>query len=607
MSAEPAAKRARVEEAVSELEDPYTRMRIRDRVPSKREVDEVMRELEFIPVGALTAQRVVQANARGKRWVTGGAICSVGDRRENGGKRFAMIEITSLRDHGRVRALLTGPAFEAFHALPVKTVILVKSPSVLPPRDSFKSTTDEVTFKFDDRHSILVLGEAMDMVLCKSLTKAGHPCRNWVDARGSQHCNFHAAKELKDSGQGRPGLGVGKFVAPMAAGGVRRAGEGSSHLLQALGRTATLASGLKRDRVFRATEAEITKAIAGARPMSQGAKSLQRVMDKGAEGQQRAATQNEEEQHPPPRSLGKTHVTAPAPTKPSDPSTKKMVVLGGDSDSDSSESDSDYVESEHYDVETMQFKSKLNSATLVMPEIGPEEVRARQEAEALKAAKLAAAKAEREKAEREANISRVTAIIRTKGGIKPPDPNQATIEMPRLAPPKPTAPPPPPSSTAPYRPPSALCTGVSVDAVLAAKAIHQADGRLAKDEALIRSLDPLVKKDLLEAQLESIMEEKVEAWKCTVCRTVTRRFPEPCKTKGHVIAKSHGILRFFFCDGCHKKCETFNAIKPSTCAHCRCLQFTQTSKGAKRWADPSSTSELKDLEEKKIHSIRMGW
>lgn len=659
-SGEPAPKKARP--AGSELEDPYTGLRIRDRGPSRKEVDEVMKGMEFIPVGDINPGRVVRANARGKMWVTGGALCSVGNKSENGGRRFAMIELTSLSDHGRVRALLTGPAFEAFHALPVKTVILVKAPSVLPPRDSFKATTEEVTFKFDDKHSILVLGEAMDMMLCQSTTKAGQPCRNWVDARRSKHCNFHAAKELKNMGQTRPALGIGKFTSPLAPGGARRAGEGagsSSHLMQALGRTATLAGGLKRDRVFRATEAEIAKAIAGARPMSQGAKSLQRLVDKDSRQGDRSgagAGGADEVGHPPPRLLGRNHVSAPAPAQPRprpaaagaeappapsssasranntnpnpDPDgarKKRMVLLGGDSSSDSG-SDSSAADNEYFDEETMQFKSRLGSTRLVMPELSPEELRARQEADALKASKLAAAKAEKEKADREANLSRVRALVMQRGGIKAPDPNQAPVDMPQLAKPSqaPALDPPPPSAAAAsaaslppsrrapasseaYRPPSALCTGVNVDAMLAAKAIHQADGRLAKDEALIRSLDPLVKKDQLEMQLESIMEEKVEAWKCTICRAVTKRFPEPCKTKGHAIVKAHGIRRFFFCDGCHKKCETFNAIKPSSCAHCRCLQFTQTSKGAKKWADPSGSSELKDLEERKIMSIRMGW
>jgi hypothetical protein len=54
------------------------------------------------------------------------------------------------------------------------------------------------------------------------------------------------------------------------------------------------------------------------------------------------------------------------------------------------------------------------------------------------------------------------------------------------------------------------------------------------------------------------------------------------------VYKAKAVKRWFLCNECHQKCETYDMIRPiNDCSKCGCGMFTQTTQGGKYEAEES--------------------
>jgi hypothetical protein len=226
LSATPAKTTARPA-YVAEVEETFTKLRVRNRVPSRKDVDQMMAGKRWIDLDKLDSAAIVHARSVASDWVTGGMVNSVGSH-ETEGKRFKMFDIVSARGDGRVKVMLAGKAFDRYKAdVAPKAVVFLRNAAPLPPNERFPG----ITLKVAELDSFLFIGSAMDMQPCSSITKAGKPCSNWVDARRTTVCNYHAATELKKISHKRSNIGGSRFAGPVGGQDRRHFPAGGTALL----------------------------------------------------------------------------------------------------------------------------------------------------------------------------------------------------------------------------------------------------------------------------------------------------------------------------------------------------------------------------------------
>ncbi|KAJ4414046.1 hypothetical protein N0V82_008163 [Gnomoniopsis sp. IMI 355080] len=91
---------------------------------------------------------------------------------------------------------LFNTGFERFWKLSTGTVVAILNPDIMPPPPG-KADTGRFSLTINsDADTILEIGVARDLGYCKSVKADGKLCSSWVNARRTEHCEFHTNTAL---------------------------------------------------------------------------------------------------------------------------------------------------------------------------------------------------------------------------------------------------------------------------------------------------------------------------------------------------------------------------------------------------------------------------
>lgn len=104
---------------------------------------------------------------------------------------------------------LFNTGFERFWKLSTGTVVAILNPDLMPPPPG-KADTGRFSLAINsDADTILEIGVARDLGYCKSVKADGNLCNSWVNARRTEHCEFHTNTALARTRGARQELNTG--------------------------------------------------------------------------------------------------------------------------------------------------------------------------------------------------------------------------------------------------------------------------------------------------------------------------------------------------------------------------------------------------------------
>lgn len=136
-----------------------------------------------------------------------------GKMKESDRGKYMVLSLVDLQYE--IELFLFNSGFERFWKLSTGTVVAILNPDFMPPPPG---RTDTGRFSLtinSDADTILEIGAARDLGYCKSVKADGKLCNSWVNARRTEHCEFHtntALSRTRSSRQevnGTGGLGTG--------------------------------------------------------------------------------------------------------------------------------------------------------------------------------------------------------------------------------------------------------------------------------------------------------------------------------------------------------------------------------------------------------------
>jgi minichromosome maintenance protein 10 len=114
-----------------------------------------------------------------------------------------------------VELFLFNTGFERFWKLSTGTVVAILNPDLMPPPPGRADTGRFSLTINSDADTILEIGAARDLGYCKSVKADGKLCNSWVNARRTEHCEFHTntalsrTRSARQEINGTAGLGNG--------------------------------------------------------------------------------------------------------------------------------------------------------------------------------------------------------------------------------------------------------------------------------------------------------------------------------------------------------------------------------------------------------------
>jgi minichromosome maintenance protein 10 len=109
-------------------------------------------------------------------------------KKESRGK-FMIITLTDLK--WELDLFLFDSAFDKFWKLTPGTIIAILNPGIMPPKRGLEDRGKFSLTLNSSGDTILEVGAARDLGLCKSIKKDGKLCDSWVDKRHTEYCSFH--------------------------------------------------------------------------------------------------------------------------------------------------------------------------------------------------------------------------------------------------------------------------------------------------------------------------------------------------------------------------------------------------------------------------------
>lgn len=91
---------------------------------------------------------------------------------------------------------LFNTGFDRFWKLSTGTVVAILNPDIMPPPPGKQDTGRFSLAINSDADTILEIGVARDLGYCKSVKADGKLCNSWVNARRTEHCEFHTNTAL---------------------------------------------------------------------------------------------------------------------------------------------------------------------------------------------------------------------------------------------------------------------------------------------------------------------------------------------------------------------------------------------------------------------------
>lgn len=95
-----------------------------------------------------------------------------------------------------VELFLFNSGFDRFWKLSTGTVVAILNPNIMPPAPGKQDTGRFSLTINSDADTILEIGVARDLGYCKSVKADGKLCNTWVNARRTEHCEFHTNTAL---------------------------------------------------------------------------------------------------------------------------------------------------------------------------------------------------------------------------------------------------------------------------------------------------------------------------------------------------------------------------------------------------------------------------
>ena len=110
-----------------------------------------------------------------------------------------------------IELYLFNSGFERFWKLTRGTVVAILNPVIMPPPKGREATGRFGLVINSDADTILEIGNARDLGFCKSVKKDGHLCNSWVNARRTEHCEFHTNEAVRLARSDRMELNTTSF------------------------------------------------------------------------------------------------------------------------------------------------------------------------------------------------------------------------------------------------------------------------------------------------------------------------------------------------------------------------------------------------------------
>ncbi|KAK3945564.1 DNA replication licensing factor mcm10 [Diplogelasinospora grovesii] len=96
-----------------------------------------------------------------------------------------------------VELYLFDSGFDRFWKLTPGTVLAILNPNIMPPPPGKEDTGRFGLVINNDSDTILEIGHSRDLGYCKSVKRDGQLCSSWVNARHTEHCEFHSNEAVR--------------------------------------------------------------------------------------------------------------------------------------------------------------------------------------------------------------------------------------------------------------------------------------------------------------------------------------------------------------------------------------------------------------------------
>ncbi|KAI8618738.1 hypothetical protein BC830DRAFT_1107641 [Chytriomyces sp. MP71] len=197
----------------NDMRDPaiecFSGLRITERRVYNSDFLTLMQGRTYIPLSAITPQ-LSDADIGGD-WVTIGVLVDKSEPRTAANqKKYMVLKLSDLRG-SMVNMLMFGHVFETYCREIVGGVFAVLNPRILPSTEKSSAVGIDV----DDQGKFLKLGESMDQVKCKFMSKSKEPkgCYTIIDGRKTKYCTYHMEMLFKKAKLNRAEFASGTSTA----------------------------------------------------------------------------------------------------------------------------------------------------------------------------------------------------------------------------------------------------------------------------------------------------------------------------------------------------------------------------------------------------------
>ncbi|KAK9493931.1 hypothetical protein V1508DRAFT_413945 [Lipomyces doorenjongii] len=119
-------------------------------------------------------------------------------------RRYFILKLTDLKQD--VDVFVMGPPLDKFWKLRLGDVVAVVNPGVWPAKSGGTGFNLNITERDDE---VVEVGRARDFGMCKAMTRKETPCRNWVDLRKTDYCEFHVELAVRRTSSRRAEVNKG--------------------------------------------------------------------------------------------------------------------------------------------------------------------------------------------------------------------------------------------------------------------------------------------------------------------------------------------------------------------------------------------------------------
>ncbi|KAK2163131.1 hypothetical protein LSH36_85g07077 [Paralvinella palmiformis] len=146
-------------------------------------------------------------------WVTIAVMVSKSEPRKSvKGNQYSIWRLSDLADCDKVVSLfLFNKVFQELWKTVPGTVIGILNPSIMQSAE--KSSFSDLSITIDNPKKLLILGKSKDLGRCKSKTKAGNDCINFVNLQKGEYCTYHVQSAYKKTSAKRSELQSGINIA----------------------------------------------------------------------------------------------------------------------------------------------------------------------------------------------------------------------------------------------------------------------------------------------------------------------------------------------------------------------------------------------------------